>query len=87
MQEVINEVFAKHYYDNFLSGRIMLKEAAKLISPTLLMQLKQEHGGLQTLFRNYHQVFVGKNIIIFQFSSFTPYHHVIFVSSNINVIL
>ena len=41
-------------------GRIALKEAAMLIDPPLLSQLKQEHGGLQTLFRNHHQIFVGE---------------------------
>ena len=51
----------KCIYNNFLSGRISIKEAAKLINSSLLTQLKQEHGGLQTLFRNHHQVFVGEH--------------------------
>ena len=44
-----------------------LKEAAKLLSSTLLTQLKQEHGGLQTLFRNHHQVFLGEHELSFTF--------------------
>ncbi|XP_065890445.1 probable tRNA (uracil-O(2)-)-methyltransferase isoform X2 [Dysidea avara] len=43
-----------------VGGRIALKEAAMLIDPPLLSQLKQEHGGLQTLFRNHHQIFVAR---------------------------
>ena len=35
------------------------------IDPQLLSQLKQEHGGLQTLFRNHHQIFVGEITYIF----------------------
>jgi len=35
------------------------------IDPQLLLQLKQEHGGLQTLFRNHHQIFVGEITYIF----------------------
>ena len=61
MQEVIIYCCTKCIYNNFLSGKMTIKEAAKLISPGLLTQLKQEHGGLQTLFRNHHQLFVGEN--------------------------
>ena len=60
MQEVIIPSYNTKHIFNFLIGMITLKEAAKLINSDLLTQLKQEHGGLQTLFRNHHQVFVGE---------------------------
>ena len=56
-----SQMFIKAVYNHFLPGRITVKEAASLIDPRLLSQLKQEHGGLQTLFRNHHQVFVGEH--------------------------
>lgn len=68
------------YLQYFLLGRITLKEAAKLIDSSLLLQLRQEHGGLQTLLRNHYQVFVGEYMTV-QFSSFFTFT---FLSSHIH---
>lgn len=45
-----------------------------MVNPRLLTQLKQEHGGLQTLFRNHHQVFIGEHesVSLFLISLLVP---------------
>ena len=40
-------------------GKLMLCEVADMLGSEVLLQLKKECGGLQTLLRNQHQVFQG----------------------------
>ena len=43
----------------FLAGKLHLNDAVRLFDTSILRQLKQEIGGLQTLLRNHHQIFQG----------------------------
>ena len=48
-----------YYCLSFLLGKLALCEVAAMFDGSMLMQLKKECGGLQTLLRNQHQVFQG----------------------------
>ena len=43
----------------FIIGCIHLNEIIPLINRPVLLRLKSEHGGLQTLLRNHCQIFEG----------------------------
>ncbi|KAI6650344.1 tRNA (uracil-O(2)-)-methyltransferase-like [Oopsacas minuta] len=41
-------------------GKMSMKEIVGLFTKDLLVKLKNEHGGLQTLLKNHHQIFSGE---------------------------
>ena len=43
-----------------LSGELELSEVAELFEKSILLQLKNECGGLQTLLRNHYHLFKGQ---------------------------
>ena len=47
-----------------LVGKLHLNDAVRLFDTSILQQLKQEIGGLQTLLRNHHQIFQGMVSVI-----------------------
>jgi hypothetical protein len=53
-----------------VTGSIPLGDVAKMFDRSSLSQLKNECGGLQTLLRNKHQIFMGRCIVLGLFCSF-----------------
>lgn len=51
------------YFNSFLKGKLHICEIPDLIDRDLLMILRNECGGLQTLLRNYCQIFEGIHVI------------------------
>lgn len=51
-----------------LVGKLHLNDAVRLFDTSILQQLKQEIGGLQTLLRNHHQIFQGMVSVIRKYS-------------------
>jgi len=51
----------------FIAESLSLKEVAEHLNKETLKRLKSEYGGLQTLLKNNHQVFEGKEVLCFVF--------------------
>ena len=47
-----------------MPGKLHLNDVASLFDVDVLFHLKEEFGGLQTVFRNHRQVFKGLSVIV-----------------------